>query len=81
MYEELSKKYRGNEKAAKIVKSLKIVSDNWSGSNLFPISFYIADCDIEILETILHDLGYANPTSERIPIGQDLFCVLVRPKG
>lgn len=81
MYEQIIKKYWGNIKALKIIESLRIVSDSWKGSNTFPISFYIADCDIEILEVILHDLGYPSPSLERVPIGRDLFCILVRLGG
>lgn len=78
MNKELRNKYRGNSNALKILDSLEFASKNHAE---LPISFYISDCDEDLLKQILLDYGFSNPKIERKPIGRDTFGIMVRPRG
>lgn len=71
--------YRGNSEAMKILNALETISKKWNGK--LPISFYIADYDIETLTEILAKLGYLSPKIERQPTTKTSFAILIRPMG
>lgn len=79
MINDLKNYYRGNSKALNILNSLETISKKWSGK--LPISFYIANCDIDTLKEILVKLGYSSPEIERQPISRNTFAIMVRPRG
>lgn len=78
MDKNLINSYRGNSEGLKILDSLETVSKKWSG---LPISFYIADCDIELLTEILRKLGYPSSKVDRQPTGRNSFAILIYPRG